>query len=380
MAVGNVFGSNPTNERCYEFTGFSSTIEDSFLTTDIDAGYTGVTGITWDDANSDLFTADDAGDDLYRHTGFSTTIEDSHAIGALIRAISFDSSKLIAHSDAINKAIRYVYFSSTIDASFASPGTIERGISWDDTNADCLLSYDTDDAFYKMSGFTSSVDTSFSFSGVDTNPRDLEWHDGEGDLLSCANTKFYHHTGFTASVEDSFTSPVSFTVNLSHHDRYATAGDVTIEVGAASITLTGQVPALDLTEDIWVAPGAASATLTSQAPTLDLTEDLWIVPGAASATLTGQVPAIAYGPAIALWAGYCTTGRSEHHVGGPGPSHESGRSHQYSGGASHHHDERSGATVGHALAAATCSGCCVFQGAGLRAFFTGAAVSPNRGR
>ncbi len=77
-------------------------------------------------------------------------------------------------------------FTSTIDASYASPGTETGGITWDGTN---VLSADaTGDKHYKHSAFTTTIDASYD-APVDV-PQGITW-DGRHGGAPAPSTRRY---------------------------------------------------------------------------------------------------------------------------------------------------------------------------------------------
>jgi hypothetical protein len=65
--------------------------------------------------------------------------------------------------------------------------------------------------------------------------------------------------------------------------------NVTVEPGAASVTVTGQTPTITAEANVTVTPAAGSVTVAGQAPTVAL-GPLTVTPAAASITVTGQAP------------------------------------------------------------------------------------------
>jgi hypothetical protein len=72
-------------------------------------------------------------------------------------------------------------------------------------------------------------------------------------------------------------------------------GNVTTQPGAGDATLEGQAPTIATTANVTVLPGAGAATLTGQAATVVRTDNRTVQPGAGQASLTGQEPAATVG-------------------------------------------------------------------------------------
>ncbi len=102
-----------------------------------------------------------------------------------------------------NPVSRHTLFTTTIEASFDSPGSSNRGVSWDGTNAICLSLGDV--LVYLQAAFTSTPTNSFDFPGFGSGSG-VGW-DGTNALMSDrTHDVHYQFTGFTSTQLDSFDS------------------------------------------------------------------------------------------------------------------------------------------------------------------------------
>ena len=105
----------------YKFSGFSSTVSDSFT------GAAACRGVAWDGTN--LLDAEPT-PKIYKRSGFSATVSDSFTANAVNRDITWDGTDLYGASDLLSVK-KYSGFSSTVSSSITVSGT-EGGIDWDD--------------------------------------------------------------------------------------------------------------------------------------------------------------------------------------------------------------------------------------------------------
>src|SRR3990167_11158097 len=144
---GNLLQGANTSGKIYKFSGFSSTITDSFIKAN--------TGIAWDGTNI-MWTNNG---NPKKGTGFTGTVSAIFTFGA-VQSIDWDGTNLLAAQDD-RKFFRFSGFSSTVSSSFLEASGIcqNRGVTWDGTNV-----YGSDAVgikYRQYSGFTSTVTTSF---------------------------------------------------------------------------------------------------------------------------------------------------------------------------------------------------------------------------
>jgi hypothetical protein len=185
--------------KYYKFSGFSSTISDSF-SDQLASGYIG-----WDGTNA--LTSDVSYDTVNRHTGFSSTITasfDNPNWG--LTGVTWDSANVISvNGGGDNMIVKFSGFSSTVVDSFVSPANqYPYGLCWDGTNVISDDYLGTGPKIYKNQGFSSTV--ADSFSSPSTQPYG-EGFDGITYYSSDEITeKVYKHTGFTTTISDSFST------------------------------------------------------------------------------------------------------------------------------------------------------------------------------
>ena len=249
----NVLSSDTSSEKIYQHDGFSSTILDSFSSPS-----TNPRGVAWE--GTDLLSVDADAEKIYRLDGFSTTILDSFnspstgptgididqtygklqeeaGVGPVVdkgsvspwvwltankygsgsgtpfffyrafqRSFAYDDPSNLFSIDSyiINGMIyKHTGFSSTIEDSFSSPSDSPEGIAFD--GGDVYSSDDNSDKIYRHDGFSTTILDSFSSPGVTT--AGLGWDDT--NLLSISY-HIYKHDGFSTTILDSFSGPGDF--------------------------------------------------------------------------------------------------------------------------------------------------------------------------
>jgi hypothetical protein len=258
----SLLSTNFNDGKIYKHTGFTTTIEDSFVHTD---NYP--TGIAWDGNNimaigwaSSYFYKFQGFSDIYldsfpqAYSGFHlvyshgiewkngnlySTIEDWNTGYFLIikydgispywwqadlsgtlygTGIAWDGSNLIF---AAGKIYKLQGFSLTIIDSFASPGPNLKGIAWDGTN---LLSADSDNAkIYKHNGFSSSILATIDAPG--DSIYDIEWT----SISSSSSSKS------SSSSFSSLLPSVLFTADWNNGEIYKHSGFSNIILGTLEV-------------------------------------------------------------------------------------------------------------------------------------------------
>lgn len=81
---------------------------------------------------ANVISTDSNADKHYKHSGFSSTITASYASpGSNPCGITWDGSNVLSTDSGADKHYKHSGFSSTITDSYASPSTSPRGICWD---------------------------------------------------------------------------------------------------------------------------------------------------------------------------------------------------------------------------------------------------------
>lgn len=173
------------NNKLYKHTGFSATITSSL-------SITGAMGVVWKDP--DVYFADTNYNKVKKGTGFTATVASSIATYAV--AMDFAESDLLLVQDG-TKMFRYTGFSATVSSSFTSAGNL-RGVAWDGTNV--MNSAFLEKKIRKFSGFTNTVTNSFTMAGF---TKDISW-DGTNLIITHANARYCLMSGFSSTVTSSF--------------------------------------------------------------------------------------------------------------------------------------------------------------------------------
>ncbi len=185
--------------------GFTPVIRASY-NANLIAGSPAPSGVTWDGVNE--ISSGTTYHKHYRHAGFSTTIDFSYAApGTTPRGIDWDGTNVLSvEQPAIGDGRHYkhVGFSASINSSYTAPGSHSTGIAWDGTNA---LSADFGtDKHYKHSGFSASITSSYAAPG--NSPWGLSWDGMHVLSVDALLAKHFMHTGFSASIADSYDYPI----------------------------------------------------------------------------------------------------------------------------------------------------------------------------
>ena len=156
----------------------------------------------------DLIGIDGWSDKVRRYSGFSSTIVDSFTISGIGRGVASDGTDIFCwrYSGGIEKIIRTSGFSSTIKDSFVI-STTPNSLDWFDGN----LYRHTGGTIKKHSGFSSTITDSITPAG----PEGV-WFDEDGNLYTARiggekpqwdDGRIYKCSGFSAVVLDSFDLP-----------------------------------------------------------------------------------------------------------------------------------------------------------------------------
>lgn len=199
---GNVIAADSTVDKFYLHSGFSSSITTSFSSVGSVPW-----GVTSDGTN--LLTSDTAALLMYKHTGFSSTVTATFAIetSGEPRGITWDGTDSYALTalDPVTQIEQFTGFSSSSLGTINPANGDTTGLTMDGT--DFYYGDNTANKYFKLTGFTNTVDSSFASPG--NNPQGCGW-DGS-NLLSANATagtrKHYKHSGFTTTISDSYASP-----------------------------------------------------------------------------------------------------------------------------------------------------------------------------
>jgi hypothetical protein len=139
---------------------------------------------------------------VYLYTGFSSTIQSSFtSSGNFSYGITADGTPDTYLALAFqNKILKMSGFSSTVSSSVSYTAQT-YGITWDGTNL--CSSNDSTDSIKQHSGFTSTI--SDSFSSPTANQRGISIQDG--NIRACTQSggeKAYLFDGFSSTIDDSF--------------------------------------------------------------------------------------------------------------------------------------------------------------------------------
>ena len=197
------------NQSHYLHSGFTSTITESWSAPPSEDP----SGISWD--AFDIFSITYTGQNIFRHSGRSATIKASFDLGTItpntIDANGIDvtvsgNNDTIYNENTQKLNVRLSGFTSTVNASFSSPfpggATTYQG---DYYNANRIS-----DRYLHRSGFSQTIVDSFASPGSSPDPYGMGV-DGNGDFVvqDASNDTFYHLSGFTATVQDSYSNHVA---------------------------------------------------------------------------------------------------------------------------------------------------------------------------
>ena len=220
---GDLLTQTTGNQEVLRCSAFSDTVTDSFSTVE------GGDGLESNNLNERTGQSSGGGSpgstrgSYLKHSAFSGTVTDSFsAPDNLPTAITWTGQDAIAADENADTFYRHSAFTSAVTDSFSSANDLPYGASWDGTNLlstaaasggggttepkDAVVSqYNADIIHY--SGFTNTVQTSFSAPGGD--PVGLDW-DGD-DLINAdeSTNTVYKLSGVTSTVKDSFSGPGS---------------------------------------------------------------------------------------------------------------------------------------------------------------------------
>jgi len=196
--MADLYGACITTGKIVKWTYFSSTVNASFsLTSALCVTFDGTDVIYSANANS-----------VKKGTGFSATVQSSFNFpgGGEPYDLHWTSSTALYAVANSSKFYQLNGFSATVSASFTS-GTNLRGAAWDGTNAlGTNIPPASNYFFYKFSGFSSTVTA--SFDNGSNSARGAAW-DGTnfvGVQHTNAAGGMKQYNGFTNSVLSSFST------------------------------------------------------------------------------------------------------------------------------------------------------------------------------
>ena len=122
-------------------------------------------GLSWDGTNLLYLSAVPA--IAYRYSGFSTTVTDSFSTPlSAPYAMGWDGENTLINEDAVDVCYKLSGFSTTVTDTFALPSINPDGLEWDGAN---VISSDvSQNRIYKHSGFSSTITNSFSGPSIVT--------------------------------------------------------------------------------------------------------------------------------------------------------------------------------------------------------------------
>lgn len=201
----NLYANSET--KIYKFSGVSSVVSDSFSPSGA------LVGVAYK-SDGDILSVDYTTKDVLRFSGFSTTVRDSFPSGdAVPQGVCWDgvNERTIVGAESADKARIFSGFSSTLYTSF----TVTAGISdvaLDDNNNLLVCDHDND-KYYIHSGISSVVTSSFAgnwsgtggvtFGGLNLIQMAKDWVNGYKYWVAT-------HSGLSSTITSSF--EVGFTV------------------------------------------------------------------------------------------------------------------------------------------------------------------------
>lgn len=215
---GNVIQVEDNSAKMILYSGFSTTITNSFSSSSIDAAPQDLSSNA-----SNMIMIGTVNDDYFELSGFSSTVNDSIAAPSTNpRGITFDGSDYLAFDVGTSKVYKHTGFTTTIGDSFSFTANDPDGLSWGGSNwysGDAVT-----DKHFQYSGFSSSINDSYSMSAVDNQVKacspdgtDIVWSGNEAD-------KVYKNSGFSSTLSDSYAAAFSGTFQSewdSYTDRIA---------------------------------------------------------------------------------------------------------------------------------------------------------------
>lgn len=226
----NVIALGMGQVKVYKQLGFSSTISSSFDLTGPD-----YYGLTWDGAN--IYTGDPTSDIISKHDGFSDTVSSFiSSPGTFVEGITHDRTNLLSADTVTDTVYRHAGFSSTISDSFVSADVSLSGLTWDGVNV--MTSDDGSGEMYKYNGFSSTVVESFNFGGGLIAP-DITW-----------DQRLYQNVVVALGVQTLTVNQPALTVTVT--------GGVTVALGVQTLTVSTQ--SLSVITNSTIALGVISLT------------------------------------------------------------------------------------------------------------------------
>ncbi len=204
--------------KLFQLSSFTTTVLNSFKTTEIDLYAQQPTGISWDGSNT--LHCDNQVDKLFQLSSFTTTVLNSFKTtgvdsnATMPRGIGWDGSNTLFCDDRTNKLFQLSSFTTTVLNSLKttdvdSNATYPTDIAWDGSNA---LFCDADaDKLYQLSSFTTTVLNSFESTEIESGavtPIGIGWNGTNNNTLYCdwTSKKLYKLSSFTTTVLNSLKS------------------------------------------------------------------------------------------------------------------------------------------------------------------------------
>jgi len=149
---GTLYLSNGTTGNTanvvFKMVGFSGVVADSFQGI-------GTTDITLVDG--DVLSVEYAGTKVYHYSGFSPVVIDSWSVGGNISGLAYDGTNLLGIKYPSGPVYRYAGVSGTVTDTFDA-GWLSWGITWDGTN----VIVDNVGSATQYTGFGGAIITSFN--------------------------------------------------------------------------------------------------------------------------------------------------------------------------------------------------------------------------
>lgn len=211
------------NNSVYRTSGFTATITDSYSGPE-----SGPDGVTWDGSDSRL-TDGTFNPRLYRMSGFSGTVQESVSIGfEVTRQTCDENGNLIGFNRDDTAWFKASGYSSTVTDSFSYSNAGQgAGVTWNGTHlftiADPDSSSSTPNNYLKHSGFSVSVTDSFSFS----NGVQQLTIDGSGNIYTTNDQDpgdTFKMSGFSSTIADSHVTDPGATDGMDLSDFSARTG------------------------------------------------------------------------------------------------------------------------------------------------------------
>ena len=98
----------------------------------------------------------------------------------------------VLSADSIaDKHYKHSAFTATIDASYASPDALPRGITWDGTNVLSADGTSSTEKHYKHSAFTATIDASYASPAI--SPQGITWDGRHAGVAATSLLPRYGH-------------------------------------------------------------------------------------------------------------------------------------------------------------------------------------------